>query len=155
MKRFLTCLLAVSLLAFVSCKKDDVNEEQPRQTDYAADFLGTYDVSINASMTLPILGETPIPLPEMEATCVRNGDGNEVILTMSNRTIDGYANASGLHVDPFLAQQSIAGYDLSITVTVPVVAAPTDGVISGTASLSASVAGVAIPGSAEFTAVKR
>lgn len=155
MKKILTCLFAISLLAFTSCEKNNENEEQPRPTDYAAAFIGTYDVTINASMTLPIIGETPVPLPSMEAVCERKGDGNEVTLTMSNRTIEGYANASGLHVDPFIAQQNIAGYDLSITVTVPVVAAPTDGVISGTATLSASMAGVAIPGTAEYSAVKR
>lgn len=155
MKRFLTSLLLVSLVAFVSCKKDNENEDTPHFDDYAINFIGAYDVNIDASVTLPVLGNYNIPFNNMEATCVRKGDGNEVTLTMSNRSLDGYANASGLHVDPFVYNQNVAGYDLAFTVTIPVVSAPVNGVISGTATLSATLAGVNIPGTANYTAVKR
>ena len=159
MKKFLFCFVAIATVLCSGCNKDDEDNDQqqppqPQVTDYAAPFIGTYDMSVDATLVVPVLGETNIPVNDIEVSITRK-EGNEVVLTVSDQALEGYVNSSGLHVDPFISNTTIMGYDVAITVTVPVIEPPVDGRISGSAPLSATIAGTNVNGTADFVAIKR
>ena len=150
MKKLLICMFALATFAMVAC--GDQEDETP---DYAAKFVGTYDVTVNAVLNIPMYGEVEIPMNDMEAVVARKATANEVTMTAMNQTLNGYCNESGLHLDPFAVNSDIMGISMSITVTIPTVAAPTSSTITGTAALAATVMGASVTGNANYTAVKR
>lgn len=153
MKRIILCLMAVAMIAFVSCKKD--KEDQQNQVNYAEEFAGNYTVSTIAHLQIPVLGSQDIPLSDMDASIVLEGDKGDVKLTMSGQTTTGYVNDKGLHVDPLILNETIMSVPMTITVTFPVISKPVNGVTSWTATLSATSSYGNITGTADMTAVKQ
>ena len=154
MKRIFLCLMAVAMIAFVSCKKDK-EEEQQSQVNPAKEFVGDYIVSTQAHLQIPVLGSQDIPLSDMDASIVLDGDKGDVKLTMSGQTTTGYVNDKGLHVDPIILNENIMSVPMTITVTFPVISKPVNGVTSWTATLSATSSYGNITGTADMTAVKQ
>lgn len=152
MKKLLICMFAIATLGLVSCNKDDDKDSTP---DYAADFIGNYILSVNATMAIPVYGDVDLPVGDMEASVVRKGTGNEVTLTVMNQTLDGYCNENGLHVDPFTVNTNLMSVSVALTVTVPTVAAPVNNTVSGTAAIAATIMGYSATGTAIFTGVKQ
>ena len=150
MRKILVCLLVMATFAMVACHK-----EEEKAPDYAADFIGNYSVTVNAVLNVPVLGEVTLPIDNMEVTVTRGVGDNEVKMSAMNQTLDGYCNASGLHLDPFVSNTSIMGTSVSVTVTMPTVPAPVNGQVNGTAMLSATVSGYSVTGTATYTGVKQ
>lgn len=164
MKRLLLCLLAVSLLTFVSCKKDD-EEAKPieqEQVNPAKDFEGDYVVSGTLIIDIPqalaaLAGTDKLeqPIEEMNLNVALKGDKGDVKITVGEKTTEGYVNESGLHVDPIIVDYPILNTDVSFTVTIPVIAKPKDGVATCQASLVATAMGFTITGIADIVATKQ
>ena len=153
MKRIILCLMAVAMIAFVSCKKD--KEDQQNQVNYAEEFAGNYTVSTIAHLQIPVLGSQDIPLSDMDASIVLDGDKGDVKLTLAGQTTNGYVNAKGLHVDPIMINETIMNIPMTINVTFPVISKPVNGVSSWTATLAANSSYGNITGTADMTAVKQ
>ncbi len=123
---------------------------------YADQFVGEYSVTTNATFNnIPIVGTYSMDFPTMTATIVKTGSGNEVEVTMAGQTRPGYANSTGLHVEPIVVNQTILTSTVAVTVTFPTISAPVNGTTSWTSTLSASFSGVGINGTAEMTATKK
>ena len=60
----------------------------------------------------------------------------------------------GLHLDPFIVNREIMGASVAVTVAVPVVKAPENGLTSTTATLTASIAGFSANGTADVFATR-
>ena len=122
---------------------------------YADQFVGEYSVTTYATFNnIPIVGTYSMDFPTMTATIVKTGSGNEVAVTMAGQTRPGYANSTGLHVEPIVVNQTILTTTVAVTVTFPTISAPVNGTTSWTSTLSASFSGVGINGTAEMTATK-
>ena len=147
MKKVLFCLSIMTLLFCSSCKKDE-------KTNYADAFVGNYDVWVEANFNVPIMGSVPYDFSN-EGTIEKNGDEGDVTITMMDQTVNGYVRADGLHIEPIVMTENIAGYDMNVTVTVPVIAPPVDGVITASANMMASVAIGVVNGTADITAIKK
>ena len=152
MKKFIVCLMAFAAIAFVSCTKDDPEAETANP---AKEFVGTYSLSGTATVSLPVVGQQSVPVPSMDCTVALKGDKGDVTLTINDKSIDGYVNDSGLHIDPFNYNTEILNTSLAFTVTVPTIAKPDNGRVSTTASLVASVSGVAVNGTADVIGVRK
>ena len=149
MKKLVICLITILAVFFSACK------EKEKPVNYADAFVGNYDVSAEATLNIPILGTYPLSIPASDGVIVKDGDEGDVIITMMGQTVSGFARKDGLHVDPFIVNQEIAGYNLAMTVATPVIAPPVDGVITCTANISASIVLGTVTGTADITAVKK
>ena len=180
MKKFVICLLALSFLTFVSCKKDDVDTPTQTTTDNnnnnnnenppdnppenppspADDFVGDY--LLNGTLTLNIptelasfLGDNQSQdITDREVSVERVGDNGDVSITMDGNSYEGYVNNSGLHIDPIIINYPLGQTSLTATLTIPVISKPVDGSTSCQATLIATVYGIAITGTADIVATR-
>ncbi len=150
MKKLMVCLFVLTAMVLVSCGK-----EEEKTPDYAAAFIGNYTASVDAVLNVPVLGEVPLPINNLDVTVTRGLAENEVKMTAMNQTLDGYCNASGLHLDPFVSNTTVMSTTISVTVTMPTVPAPVNNTVNGTATLAATVMGYSVTGNATYTAVKQ
>ncbi|MBO4306790.1 MAG: hypothetical protein J5848_00560 [Bacteroidales bacterium] len=156
MRRLLLSVFVLSTLLFCACHKEEEKPvEQPVDNNPANAFVGEYDVDVEATLILPIIGEYPLSMPDMDGSIVKVGDDGDVRVTLFGQTQDAYVRNDGMHVDPFIMNQDISGMTLAITVAMPVVKAPVDGVITTTAILSGTTSLGAINGTADIVAVRR
>jgi len=152
MKKLIVCFVALAMLGLSSCKKDD---PEPEPYNPATEFVGAYTVSTEAHLQVPVLGAMDMPLSDMDAEIVLNGNNGEVNVTMSGQTTTGYVNSTGMHLDPIILNETIYNMDVAITVTFPVIPKPVDGVTSWVATLSAVASVGTITGTADMTAVRK
>ena len=164
MKKIVLCLLAISFLTFISCKKEKEDTTptqpptpQPEEVNYADDFVGDYIISGTMTLNLPELlgGTQTMPITESELTITANGTHGDVIIVSGTYQFDGYANARGLHVDPIMIDYPIMNTTVSFTATIPTIEKPVDGSTSFTASLVTTVQGMTITGSADIIATQQ
>lgn len=127
-----------------------------QESSLADAFVGEYTVTADATFNnIPVIGTYSTELPPMDATIEKAGSGNDVFITMSGQTVNGYVNSQGLHIDPIVTNQNIMNYDVAITVTFPIISAPVNGEMSWVSTLSANVAGVGVTGTADMTAIRK
>ena len=149
MKKVLFCLVAVAAFAFASCGDD--TKENPADA-----YAGTYTITGMAHLNgVPVIGTYDTQIPESEVTITPDGETGNVTITMNGTTATGYVNESGMHIDPVIVNTNILSTDVEITVAIPVIGAPVDGVITTTANLTATIMGMAITGTADITATKK
>ena len=158
-----TCLhdrMNIGLVADYIRRHNDLGYYENRgrlglQVNYAEEFAGNYTVSTIAHLQIPVLGSQDIPLSDMDASIVLDGDKGDVKLTLAGQTTNGYVNDKGLHVDPIMINETIMNIPMTINVTFPVISKPVNGVSSWTATLAANSSYGNITGTADMTAVKQ
>ena len=123
---------------------------------YADAFVGEYTVEGSGTLNnIPVIGTYTLDIPATDATIAKVGNSNAVELTMAGQTVSGYVDASGLHVDPIVINQTIATFNVSINVSFPTIVPPLNGQMSWVSTLSASLSGVPITGTADLVATKK
>lgn len=164
MKRLFLCLLALSLLTFVSCKKDKEESKPVEQVQvnpakvFVGDYIAYGSITINIPQALVNLVGTDTyqqPIDEMNLNIALNGDKGDVKITVGDYSTEGYVNESGLHVDPIMINYPIMNTEVQFTATIPVIEKPVEGVVSSQASLVATAMGFSITGTADMVAVKQ
>ncbi len=148
LKKLLFCCVAVATMALVACGDE---KENPAEV-----YAGTYTITGMAHLNgIPVVGSYDTDIPETEATIALADENGNVTVTMGDYSTTGYVNEAGLHLDPIIVNTNILNTDVSVTGTFPVVPAPVDGVTSCTATLTVSIMGVTVNGTADITAKKK
>ncbi len=133
-------------MAAVSCKKE---------TNPAEDFVGNYAVKTTAHLTVPVLGNLDQELDEMDCTIALNGEEGDVTITMAGETSTGHVTEEGMTVQPIATTQEVMGQPVKINVNFPTIAKPVNGTTSWQATLTATISGVPITGTADMVATKK
>lgn len=122
----------------------------------ADDFVGNYTLNGTITINLPdIVGGTQErPIENMEISVIRNGDNSDVTIIMGEQSFDGYVNNSGLHIDPIVVNYPIGTASMALTVAIPTIEKPVNGVTSCHATITASYGVYTISGFADVTATK-
>lgn len=155
MKRLLLSVFVMSLLVFSACKEKEQPTPEPPDNNPANAFVGEYTVSADAVLVLPMVGEYPMTIPDMDGSVEKVGNYGDVKLNIFGQTLDAYVRGDGMHVDPFIINQEIYGISMAVTVAFPVIKAPVDGVITTTATLSATTSLGSVNGTADVVAVRK
>ncbi|MCR4931458.1 MAG: hypothetical protein K5918_03355 [Bacteroidales bacterium] len=146
MKKLLLCFVAIATMAAVSCKKE---------TNPAEDFVGNYTVKTSAHLTIPVIGNMDQDLDDMDCTIALKGEEGDVTITMAGETTTGHVTEAGMTVQPLVTTQEIMGQPVDITVNFPTIPKPVNGTTSWQSTLTASVSGISINGTADMTATKK
>ena len=164
-KSLLVCMLAVVAISLSSCKKDDVN--------YAENFVGTYSMTLTPSITATVPGMGELPIEDFDSfdgvkCTIKETVSNSVTVSIFVENvplfnIKGTCDEAGMHLETYKFNQTIpAGEELgdlalNINLGSATVAAPTNGKISWTTTLSGTLGmdmevmpGVVVPVEAEL-----
>ena len=143
-KTLLVCFLAVATIALSSCGKEK---------DYAADFVGNYEVAMSGEISLTI-GEVSqdVPFDTDESyfcSITRVGDDNNVTVTItdgetpffiSNAVCDETGmNLNGMTFEETISDEEIGEIGVNLSLGSTTVSAPVNGNIYWTSSLTGTV----------------